>query len=70
MCCATARLVTPNLVAVAGFIQLFATNELHVRRVEEPYLLRTHGDAYHAYVGGVGRLIPRVGLRKPPTSDH
>lgn len=55
-------LVTPNLVACAGFILLVATIELQVRRVEEPYLLRTHGDAYRAYTASVGRFIPGVGL--------
>jgi protein-S-isoprenylcysteine O-methyltransferase Ste14 len=55
-------LVTPNLVALAGFILLVAAIELHVRRVEEPYLLRTHGDAYRAYTASVGRFIPGVGL--------
>ena len=55
-------LVTPNLVACAGFILLVATIELQVRRVEEPHLLRTHGDAYRAYTAGVGRFIPGVGL--------
>lgn len=38
-------LLTPNLVAWAGFILLVATIELQVRRVEEPYLLKTHGRA-------------------------
>jgi protein-S-isoprenylcysteine O-methyltransferase Ste14 len=55
-------LVTPNLVACAGFILLVATIELEVRRVEEPYLSRTHGDAYRAYTASVGRFIPGVGL--------
>jgi protein-S-isoprenylcysteine O-methyltransferase Ste14 len=55
-------LLTPNLVAFTGFVLLVATIELHVRRVEEPYLLRTHGDAYRAYTAGVGRFIPGVGL--------
>jgi protein-S-isoprenylcysteine O-methyltransferase Ste14 len=55
-------LVTPNLVACVGFILLVATIELQVRRVEEPYLSRTHGDAYRAYTASVGRFIPRVGL--------
>jgi protein-S-isoprenylcysteine O-methyltransferase Ste14 len=55
-------LVTPNLVACAGFILLIASIELQVRRVEEPYLLRTHGDAYRAYTASVGRFIPGVGL--------
>ena len=55
-------LLTPNFVAFAGFILLVATIELQVRRVEEPYLLRTHGDAYRAYTASVGRFIPGVGL--------
>lgn len=55
-------LVTPNVVALAGLILLVATIELQVRRVEEPYLLRTHGDAYRDYAAGVGRFVPGVGL--------
>jgi protein-S-isoprenylcysteine O-methyltransferase Ste14 len=55
-------LVTPNLVAFAALILLVATIELHVRRVEEPYLLRTHGEVYRAYAASVGRFIPGVGL--------
>jgi len=55
-------LVTPNLVACAGLMLLVATIELQVRGVEEPYLLRTHGDAYRAYAAHVGRFIPGVGL--------
>ena len=55
-------LVTPNLVACAGLILLIASIQLQVRRVEEPYLLRTHGDAYRAYAAHVGRFIPGVGL--------
>jgi protein-S-isoprenylcysteine O-methyltransferase Ste14 len=55
-------LLTPNLVVFAGFVLLVATIELQVRRVEEPYLLRTHGDAYREYTAGVGRFIPGIGL--------
>jgi protein-S-isoprenylcysteine O-methyltransferase Ste14 len=55
-------LVTPNVVACASFILLVAAIELQVRRVEEPHLLRTHGDAYRAYTATVGRFIPGVGL--------
>ena len=51
-------LVTPNLVAFAALILLVATIQLQVRRVEEPYLLRTHGDVYRAYAASVGRFIP------------
>lgn len=55
-------LVTPNAVALAGLVLLVATVELQVRRVEEPYLLRTHGDAYRGYTASVGRFVPGVGL--------
>jgi protein-S-isoprenylcysteine O-methyltransferase Ste14 len=55
-------LLTPNVAAFAAFVLLVATIELQVRRVEEPYLLRTHGDAYRDYTASVGRFIPGVGL--------
>jgi protein-S-isoprenylcysteine O-methyltransferase Ste14 len=55
-------LVTPNFVAVAGFVLLVATIELQVRVVEEPYLQSVHGDAYRDYFVTVGRYIPRSGF--------
>lgn len=55
-------LVTPNVVALAGLVLLVATIELQVRRVEEPHLLRTHGEAYREYAASVGRFVPGVGL--------
>ena len=55
-------LVTPNLVAIAGFLLLVATIELQVRIVEEPYLTATHGDSYRDYLAHVGRFVPGVGL--------
>ena len=54
-------LVTPNLVAIVGFVLLVATIELQVRVVEEPYLLTVHGDVYRDYLANVGRFIPGVG---------
>ncbi|WP_333890468.1 isoprenylcysteine carboxylmethyltransferase family protein [Mycolicibacterium gadium] len=54
-------LITPNPVAVVGFVLLIVTIELQVRVVEEPYLLTTHGEAYRDYLAGVGRFIPGVG---------
>jgi protein-S-isoprenylcysteine O-methyltransferase Ste14 len=54
-------LVTPNLVAIAGFVLLVATIELQVRIVEEPYLQAVHGDAYRDYLANVGRFVPGVG---------
>jgi protein-S-isoprenylcysteine O-methyltransferase Ste14 len=54
-------LLTPNLLAFAGFVLLVAAIELHVRSVEEPYLMRKHAAAYRAYAAGVGRFIPGIG---------
>ncbi|WP_232100333.1 methyltransferase family protein [Mycolicibacterium litorale] len=55
-------LVTPNPVALAGFVLLVVTIELQVRVVEEPYLRAVHGDAYREYTAAVGRFVPRIGL--------
>lgn len=54
-------LLTPNPVALVGFVLLVVTIELQVRAVEEPYLLATHGDAYRDYLASVGRFVPGVG---------
>lgn len=54
-------LLTPNLVAIAGFVLLVVTIELQVRAVEEPYLQTVHGDVYRDYLAGVGRFVPGVG---------
>ncbi len=55
-------LMVPNVIAIAGFLALLVGLELQVRRVEEPYLLRVHGDAYAAYAARVGRFVPGLGL--------
>ena len=57
-------LVTPNVVAIVGFVLLVVTIELQVRVVEEPYLLTVHGDAYRDYLAGVGRFVPGVGVTR------
>lgn len=54
-------LVVASWVALAGAVLTLLGLELHVRRAEEPYLLRTHGDAYRGYARRVGRFIPGVG---------
>ncbi|MGH8878782.1 MAG: methyltransferase family protein, partial [Stackebrandtia sp.] len=45
-------LAVPNLIAVIGLFAVVAGVELLVRRVEEPYLLATHGDGYRDYAAG------------------
>jgi protein-S-isoprenylcysteine O-methyltransferase Ste14 len=57
-------LVTPNLVSLAGLAVAFVALQLQVRRVEEPYLLSKHGQAYREYAASVGRFIPGVGLNR------
>lgn len=54
-------LLVPNLIAVVGLIALVAALELQTRVVEEPYLLRVHGNAYADYAARVGRFAPRLG---------
>ncbi len=54
-------LVTPNVVAIVGFVLLVVTIEVQVRVVEEPYLATRHGDAYRDYLATVGRFVPGVG---------
>jgi protein-S-isoprenylcysteine O-methyltransferase Ste14 len=58
-------LMVPNALALAAIACLVTALELQVRLVEEPYLLRTHGDVYAAYTSRVGRFIPGIGLVQP-----
>lgn len=55
-------LMVPNVVAIAGLVTLAIALELQVRLVEEPHLLRTHGDEYADYAAQVGRFVPGLGL--------
>lgn len=55
-------LMVPNALAVAVIIALVIALEMQVRLVEEPYLLRTHGEEYARYAAQVGRFVPGVGL--------
>lgn len=54
-------LMLPNVVAMAAFASMFIAAELQVRFVEEPYLLRTHGQRYASYTQGAGRFVPGLG---------
>jgi protein-S-isoprenylcysteine O-methyltransferase Ste14 len=55
-------LMVPSPLAIAAVIALAVGIELQVRLVEEPHLLRTHGDEYAGYAARVGRFLPRVGV--------
>ena len=54
-------LLTPNVIAVGAFVALLIALELQVRLVEEPYLMRTHGEAYRRYAAATGRFLPGIG---------
>ena len=54
-------LMTPNVLALASFAALVVALEIQVRAVEEPYLLRVHGEAYRRYAAATGRFVPRIG---------
>jgi protein-S-isoprenylcysteine O-methyltransferase Ste14 len=53
MCC--------SALTCASLALLIVALELQVRAVEEPYLARTHGDAYARYTAKVGRFVPLLG---------
>jgi len=54
-------LVVPNVLSLAMLVLFVAGLEIQVRLVEEPYLLRVHGDAYRRYAERTGRFLPGVG---------
>ncbi|NLT06686.1 MAG: isoprenylcysteine carboxylmethyltransferase family protein [Solirubrobacterales bacterium] len=54
-------LLVGNVVAVVAVVLLVVALEIQTRRVEEPYLLSTHGRAYARYAARVGRFFPGVG---------
>jgi protein-S-isoprenylcysteine O-methyltransferase Ste14 len=55
-------LMVPTWLGFAAVIAVAAALEIQVRAVEEPYLRRTHGDAYRDYASLVGRFVPGIGL--------
>jgi protein-S-isoprenylcysteine O-methyltransferase Ste14 len=60
-------LLAPNPLSIASFVVVSAAVEVQVRFVEEPYLIRKHGEAYLSYASRRGRLVPGIGrLRRGP----
>jgi protein-S-isoprenylcysteine O-methyltransferase Ste14 len=57
-------LMVPTWLGFAAVIVICAGLELQVRGVEEPYLLRTHDEAYRDYASRVGRFVPGLGLKR------
>lgn len=54
-------LMVPTWLGIAAVVVVILGLELQVRVVEEPYLIRTHGEAFRAYASRVGRFLPRIG---------
>ena len=54
-------LLVPNVVALLATVALVVALEIQTRLIEEPYLLRTHGDAYRSYAARAGRFFPVIG---------
>jgi protein-S-isoprenylcysteine O-methyltransferase Ste14 len=54
-------LVIPNLLAAMMLAGIVVAEQIQVRLVEEPYLLRVHGDAYRRYAAVTGRFLPGIG---------
>jgi len=54
-------LLVPNAVSLLALVSSFAGLEIQVRRVEEPHLLRVHGERYRAWAARTGRFAPGLG---------
>ena len=54
-------LLVPTWVAAAAGVLLIVGLEIQVRLVEEPHLIRTHGEPYRAWASRVGRFVPGLG---------
>jgi protein-S-isoprenylcysteine O-methyltransferase Ste14 len=63
-------LAVPNVLALAGLGAAIIGLQLQVRRIEEPYLLRVHGEDYRAYAAQAGRFLPGIGRLAPADPDQ
>ena len=59
-------LMVPTWLAFTAIVVVTLGLELQVRAVEEPYLMRAHGDDYRAYASRVGRFVPGLGRLGEP----
>jgi protein-S-isoprenylcysteine O-methyltransferase Ste14 len=54
-------LLAPNAITLAGALLLLVALELQTRLIEEPYLLKVHGQQYVTYAASAGRFLPGIG---------
>ena len=59
-------LLVPNVLALAMLACFLLGIQIQVHVVEEPHLLRVHGDAYRRYAARTGRYLPFMGRLRPP----
>ena len=57
-------LMAPSWLSLVALAALVVAVQLQVRRVEEPYLRKTHGAGYLEYSARVGRFIPLIGRHR------
>lgn len=58
-------LLVPNALGLVGFALAVVALQLHVRVIEEPYLIASHGEPYRRWAGEVGRFLPGIGRLSP-----
>jgi protein-S-isoprenylcysteine O-methyltransferase Ste14 len=54
-------LLVPTWLSLASIPVGIIAFEVQVRLVEEPHLIRVHGEAYRAWASRVGRFVPGLG---------
>jgi protein-S-isoprenylcysteine O-methyltransferase Ste14 len=54
-------LLVPNALSLLALGASLVGLEIHVRRVEEPHLLRVHGERYRTWTARTGRFVPHLG---------
>ena len=52
--------LVPHILTACCALVSYVGFEIQVRKVEEPYLRRVHGETYEAYCRNVGRYLPRL----------
>ena len=61
-------LIAPSWPSLVALTALVVAVQLQVRRVEEPYLRKTHGAGYTEYSAQVGRFVPLIGRERTAVS--
>jgi protein-S-isoprenylcysteine O-methyltransferase Ste14 len=54
-------LLVPTWLSIASIAVGIAAFEIQVRLIEEPHMIRTHGEPYLAWARRVGRFVPGLG---------